>query len=463
MNNLYAALPLIITFSIFAAYFGITFLIYIRFQTKQYAFLSLATGGSALLFFTLFFISLTGYSNAAKAAALVISTVSVMSVIASYMYYSSSKIEKWKTDLYVYLGVGIAILCSTVIHFISSPLSVSLTAILIALFIAYSIVKIVPRIPQSQCFQYGFIFFAGSILCHFLSWFIATTIVTFIANLFMVGAATLFITAFYKRIVEILVGVAFSAVKDGMTGLFNKAHFLKKVEESIRKNKAVAVIFSDIDNFKKLNDTQGHAVGDEILKLVAKIMQQVVGDSGVVGRYGGEEMVALITDRHADLNELAERFRKDVEVDTPTISAVTVSVGVSLMSPDDELTAKEFIYQSDMAMYQSKHTGKNRVTFFNESFLSEKPILEDQSITQNPTIENLEQPSLITFENKDTESEEVNERNAKSQTEYEEQKNNLHQNHNAASEELESGRDESLEEKNELKQSKPTSFMNSLD
>jgi len=110
---------------------------------------------------------------------------------------------------------------------------------------------------------------------------------------------------------------------------------------------------------------------------VADILKDVVGSHGVCGRYGGEEMVALITDPHCDPGLIAEKFRFRVEEETKLIYPVTVSVGYSRLR-DDELSADEFIKQSDEAMYFSKQNGKNRVTNYAVT------LVEDDDIESNP-------------------------------------------------------------------------------
>jgi diguanylate cyclase (GGDEF)-like protein len=160
----------------------------------------------------------------------------------------------------------------------------------------------------------------------------------------------------FERVVEILQAVYHSSITDGLTGLYNRSFILKRVDLYAARNLKIGVIFTDIDNFKKLNDTQGHQVGDEKLKLVANILKEEAEDIGIAGRYGGEEMVVLVTDPRVKIGALAEKIRRRVEAET----GVTVSVGwAALRSGMDGQT---LVKRADEAMYVSKTTGKNKVT-----------------------------------------------------------------------------------------------------
>ena len=85
-----------------------------------------------------------------------------------------------------------------------------------------------------------------------------------------------------------------SSITDGLTSLYNRRHFNKKAEQLLRQTKRVAIIFCDIDNFKKLNDTQGHHKADGVLKQVADIIREETAGIGAAGRYGGEELLGLV-------------------------------------------------------------------------------------------------------------------------------------------------------------------------
>jgi two-component system cell cycle response regulator len=163
----------------------------------------------------------------------------------------------------------------------------------------------------------------------------------------------------FNRVVELMQAIYNSSIKDGLTGLFNRPYFFNRVAEYINRNIKLSVIFCDIDNFKKLNDTKGHQTGDKMLKQVATIMMEESENIGLAGRYGGEELVVLVTDTSLRVENVAEQIRRRVEAET----IVTVSVGYCKYRKG--MTPQELIEFADQAMYQSKKTGKNKVSGFN--------------------------------------------------------------------------------------------------
>lgn len=165
---------------------------------------------------------------------------------------------------------------------------------------------------------------------------------------------TLFLIVF-ERVVELLQAVYTKSITDALTGLYNRLYFMNRLKQYLVHEVPVSVIFTDIDNFKRLNDTQGHDKGDEALKKVASILRECVEDIGVSGRLGGEEMVVLVTDPEVNPGELAELIRKRIEAE----AGVTVSVGYSKAKKG--ITPDALVKQADEAMYQAKTSGKNRV------------------------------------------------------------------------------------------------------
>ncbi|WP_274363620.1 GGDEF domain-containing protein [Paenibacillus thermotolerans] len=160
----------------------------------------------------------------------------------------------------------------------------------------------------------------------------------------------------FERVLELMQAVYHSSITDGLTGLFNRRFFMRRLNQYVQSGIPVSVIFTDIDNFKKLNDTQGHQRGDEALRHVAAIVMEEAEGIGIPGRFGGEEIVMLITDEDVDPAEAAERARSRVEAE----AGVTVSVGWSKYRKG--ITGETLLKQADEAMYYSKKNGKNRVT-----------------------------------------------------------------------------------------------------
>jgi len=156
---------------------------------------------------------------------------------------------------------------------------------------------------------------------------------------------------------------------DGLTDLFNHRHFVNTLAELIEaareNNSQVALIMSDIDNFKRYNDTHGHPAGDALLRQVATILLENTRQNDIVARYGGEEFVIILpaTGRHG-ARRVAETIRAKVEAfpfeGEDRSGPVTLTLGVAVF-PDDATSAEQLIQKADQALYQGKRQGKNRV------------------------------------------------------------------------------------------------------
>jgi len=177
-----------------------------------------------------------------------------------------------------------------------------------------------------------------------------------IGSLLPVAFYILLFMIIFERVVELLQSAYRSSITDGLTSLYNRRFFMRQLEHAIRSGLPVAAIFCDIDNFKKLNDTEGHQEADFVLKQVANILMEETEGIGLAGRYGGEELVAFVTGEHADSGAVAERIRERIEKET----TVTASIGHCRSAAG--YTADRLMKQADQAMYHSKKSGKNRVT-----------------------------------------------------------------------------------------------------
>ncbi|MBI4511718.1 MAG: diguanylate cyclase [Deltaproteobacteria bacterium] len=162
------------------------------------------------------------------------------------------------------------------------------------------------------------------------------------------------------------------ATTDGLTGLLNHRTFQERLADflgrSERHGLRLALILTDIDHFKNVNDTYGHPVGDHVLKGVARVLQESVRKIDVVARYGGEEFAIIMEGADpVGAQQLAERIRQDVskvvfQSDKGTFQ-VTLSLGVAGV-PDDAKEKQHLIERADQALYHAKHNGRNRsVTF----------------------------------------------------------------------------------------------------
>ena len=170
-----------------------------------------------------------------------------------------------------------------------------------------------------------------------------------------------------KRLAEL-------SITDGLTGLFNRRH----LDNTLAKNWAMArrsklpltVIMTDIDHFKKYNDLYGHQQGDSCLQEIARTMQDVFSRStDFVARYGGEEFVVVLMDTHLEeAKQLAEELRQRIETyniehkDSPE-GHVTLSIGLASFEPDCDIdNVDRLVGLADDALYQSKESGRNRVS-----------------------------------------------------------------------------------------------------
>jgi diguanylate cyclase (GGDEF)-like protein/PAS domain S-box-containing protein len=160
------------------------------------------------------------------------------------------------------------------------------------------------------------------------------------------------------------------ATTDSLTSIFNRRHFFAlargEVERSRRYQYPLSLIMFDIDHFKQVNDTYGHATGDMILQMIARRCRQHLRETDIFGRYGGEEFVVLLplTDL-ANARLVAERLRqeaakvgKDAKVD-----GVTISLGVAAMDQHCK-DPETLLDQADKALYAAKDSGRNRVEVF---------------------------------------------------------------------------------------------------
>lgn len=149
-------------------------------------------------------------------------------------------------------------------------------------------------------------------------------------------------------------------VTDHLTRLYSRSYLDKKLNESMNKEKEGTFILIDIDNFKKINDTYGHQVGDEILVQVSTIIQKNIRGTDIGARWGGEELAIYLPRVALSIGEaIAERIRTKVQLET--VPQISISCGVSYWSNTQEDTAKDLFKRADTALYEAKNTGKNKV------------------------------------------------------------------------------------------------------
>lgn len=159
------------------------------------------------------------------------------------------------------------------------------------------------------------------------------------------------------------------AITDGLTGLLNRRAFdqtlAKVIEQSEPEQACLSML--DIDHFKKVNDTYGHTIGDNVIKFVASLMKQYAEEHHHVARYGGEELAIIMPNTPKEKAiEISENIRLAMEnshlkrkSDNQLLGKITLSIGIAKLEDNDD--PDSFLVRADKALYQAKETGRNKV------------------------------------------------------------------------------------------------------
>ncbi|AWB66374.1 diguanylate cyclase [Saccharobesus litoralis] len=190
------------------------------------------------------------------------------------------------------------------------------------------------------------------------------------------------------------------AYHDNLTNLPNRALLIESIKQAVnrarRSGKHIAVMFIDLDDFKKINDTLSHAEGDKFLITVANRFKQTLREEDLIGRLGGDEFLVLLeqTDDLNNFDKVAKRLLSTTE-NSFFIKGheyrVTSSIGIAVY-PKDGKDADELISKADIAMYQAKHNGKNSLSYFDEKL--EKDI-QFKLYQENKLRKAIEQKSFV--------------------------------------------------------------------
>jgi len=181
--------------------------------------------------------------------------------------------------------------------------------------------------------------------------------------------------------------LAHRATHDELTGLPNRHLFRDRLAQALRESRRfgldLVVLFMDLDNFKLVNDSLGHAAGDELLRTVARRLQGCLRQTDTVARFGGDEFVVLlIGDAESDvlrvIDRIAEALRRPMEL-AGSMHYVTASIGYA-RCPQHGEEAGVLLQRADMAMYQAKARGRNRAVAYEASF--------DQGVVERLTLAN---------------------------------------------------------------------------
>ncbi len=163
------------------------------------------------------------------------------------------------------------------------------------------------------------------------------------------------------------------AQRDELTGLMNRRAFIKSAQYLVSLHNRIRLplvfIFADLDGFKKVNDSLGHAVGDQVLKFFGEISALNFRKTDVAARYGGDEFVVIMPQESPEkVAALAEKICKKV-AETPLVFelhtiSTTVSLGVATITPQPSVEKEVLIASADTALYAAKKKGRNQVSFY---------------------------------------------------------------------------------------------------
>lgn len=152
-----------------------------------------------------------------------------------------------------------------------------------------------------------------------------------------------------------------SSAKDYLTGLYSRKKIDEIVATKLEKNDEFTLVMMDLDDYKKINDTHGHTVGDQSIIIMANLLKSILSNDGIVARYGGDEFIILY--QSIDVKKLDEMFatlrKRLLEYDDEVIREITFSYGISTRSRNSLITYRQMLVESDNNMYKNKAINKN--------------------------------------------------------------------------------------------------------
>lgn len=203
-----------------------------------------------------------------------------------------------------------------------------------------------------------------------------TIIIAFLATLAisaLLGLLFFFTFRMARKISDARQQIENLAISDALTGLFSRRHVMERFSEELERAKRLqndlGCIMIDIDNFKTINDTYGHLVGDKTLREVSDILKNSIRTYDIAGRYGGEEFLIVLPDTgFEDTLMLAERIRTNIKTQpvaksdlTPAIT-VTISLGIASIR-DTDISIDNMIKRADDGLYAAKKSGRDKVSW----------------------------------------------------------------------------------------------------
>ncbi|HEY5002085.1 MAG TPA: diguanylate cyclase, partial [Ktedonobacteraceae bacterium] len=223
----------------------------------------------------------------------------------------------------------------------------------------------------------------------------------------------------YTSLEEANSRIQMQALTDGLTGLSNHGAIVEQIEAELLHCQSTqsncAIIFVDIDHFKSINDTWGHAAGDAALHEVGHRLREGIRKDDCIGRYGGEEFAILLLNiEQHEAFELAERLRYSIAktpclwqlAETKSVTSIPLTASFGLATyPLDGITARELLDTADAAMYTAKHTGRNRVCLPDEmdiALLKENKTKQLPQYTEQSILQTIS--TMATFHDEETQS-----------------------------------------------------------
>lgn len=307
--------------------------------------------------------------------------IGVAAEMTAYLVLSGNYNKRIKQYNYIFISGYILIFNLVTVFYNVESIRVLTASLLTSLLMIYPTYKIISEKNSSVLQKIMCVFLIITIIIWLVRAYLAVTIPYSLNFLFtdypntwiffavsiviLTGSTGFILLAKEKQDAEIKKAACF----DELTDILNRRTFILRFKESISmllsKHEFLSFLLIDIDDFKNVNDTHGHYVGDIVLKSFADIIKSNLREYDLFGRYGGEEFAVMLpgADEKESL-EIAERLRKAVENSSPDFTQeikYTVSIGAVTIAADRDINLEMLYKLSDKALYKAKEQGKNQV------------------------------------------------------------------------------------------------------